>query len=160
MRAPARRTAILLLSVLPPLALSACGGGGVVRRINPPVAAIQQLAVQPDGSWSLSVRINNFSTVPMRFERVAATLELGGHVAATLDAALDLEIPGQSADVFPLSLRAGAGAARALTDAESQRREVAYKLHGEIASSEPDDRFDFEYESRLAPVPGRTGEFR
>ena len=47
------------------LTLASCGGGGMVKRINPPAASVQQLRVADDGSWSLVLRINNFSTVPM-----------------------------------------------------------------------------------------------
>ena len=48
--------------------LSACGGGGPVKRVSEPQVGIQQLTVKADGSWSVDLRIDNFSSVPMRFD--------------------------------------------------------------------------------------------
>ena len=51
-------------------ALSACGGGGPVKRVSEPAAGIQQLTVRADGSWSVDLRLDNYSSVPMRFDTV------------------------------------------------------------------------------------------
>ena len=47
------------------LTLASCGGGGMVKRINPPAASVQQLRVADDGSWSLVLRINKDVKVPV-----------------------------------------------------------------------------------------------
>jgi len=44
-------------------ALSACGGGGPVKRVSEPAAGIQQLTVRADGSWSVDLRLDNYSSV-------------------------------------------------------------------------------------------------
>ena len=56
---------LLVLAVLG--ACSRSGNLGMIRRVNPPVASVQQLALRADGSWHLVLRLHNFSTVPMRF---------------------------------------------------------------------------------------------
>lgn len=142
------RISIALLALL----LAACGGGPV-RRINPPTANVQQLRVL-DAQWELVVRVNNFSTVPMHFESLDTTLEIGGEripIAGTLD----FDIPGQSADIATFRV---AAAAHALDVAAKSG--LAYRLSGTITTSEPSERFEFERDSKLAPVPGKPGEYR
>lgn len=144
-----RRIAALALAVL---WLAACGGGPV-RRINPPTASVQQLRVL-DAQWELVVRVNNFSTVPMRFERIDTALEIGGQ-SIPLAGTLGFDIPGQSADVATFRV---ASVAHAL-DAAAQGG-TPYRLSGTITTSEPSERFEFERDSRLSPVPGKPGEYR
>jgi hypothetical protein len=135
------------------LSLASCGGGGIVKRINPPVASVQQLRAAPDGNWSLVLRINNFSTVPMRFERVEAVLSVDGSADVPVAASLAFDVPGQSAEVVSVTVRGN----RTL----DATRGFAYRLVGTITTSAPDDdRFEFEKQSRLEPVPGIPGEFR
>ena len=58
-RSLVQRLCLLALAVL----LGACGGGPV-KRINPPIASIQQLTVRPDGSWELQLRICYSTAMP------------------------------------------------------------------------------------------------
>ena len=143
------RVAVAMLA----LTLAACGGGGIVKRINPPVASVQQLRAAPDGTWTLMLRINNFSTVPMTFERVDASLSIAGGASVPVVTTLAFDIPGQSAEVVQVSVRGNAPI--------EPSRSFAYHLAGTITTGEPDDKvFDFEKDSRLEPVPGIPGEFR
>ena len=64
-------------------ALAACSSGPV-RRVSEPAASIQQLAVQADGSWSVSLRLQNYSSVPMRFDAVDLAVSVGGQAAGSL----------------------------------------------------------------------------
>ena len=57
-------------------ALAACKSGPV-RRVSEPAARIQQLTVKADGSWSVDLRLENFSSIPMQFDRVDLQLKLG-----------------------------------------------------------------------------------
>ena len=50
------------------LLLAGCGSGGPVRRISEPAASLQQVSVRADGRWDVQVRLDNFSSVPMRCE--------------------------------------------------------------------------------------------
>ena len=57
----------LLLATVVLVLLASCGGNA--RRVSPPAAAIQQLAVQPNGDWMVDLRLHNFSSVSMRFDK-------------------------------------------------------------------------------------------
>src|SRR6476620_7221126 len=60
--------------------LSACGGGPV-KRVSQPAASIQQLTVRTDGSWSVDLRLDNYSSVGMRFDATALAVTVGGESA-------------------------------------------------------------------------------
>ena len=64
--------------------LAACGGP--VKRVSEPAASIQQLTVRADGRWSVDVRIDNFSSVPMRFDAVSLGLTIASETAASIAA--------------------------------------------------------------------------
>lgn len=139
--------------------LTACGGGKPVRRINPPTLSIQQLSVQADGRWLLELRVQNFSTVAMRFDRLETGLSIEGANAGAIFLRPQLEIPGQSADVIEATLAPSREAADKL--AESARAgSIGYELRGEIETGEPSKKFPLSQSSRLSPVPGRPHTYR
>ena len=144
--------------VLPSEGFAACGGGPV-KRVNPPLASIQQLSEQPDGSWRIELRIQNFSTVPMTFATVEAALEVEDRPGAQIFVHPNLDIPGEAADVHAFSVTA-TGAGTAVLKQAVGGAGVAYRLTGKITSSEPSKSFDLRYESRLSPVPGLPGTWR
>ena len=75
--------------------LAGCGGGGMVKRVSEPAVGIQQLTVQADGSWSVDLRIDNYSSVPMTFDTVSLAVKLGDDDAGTLSASPALPVgPG------------------------------------------------------------------
>lgn len=151
--------AALLLSCA---TLAGCGGGPV-RRVSEPAASIQQLTVRADGSWSVDLRINNFSSVPMRFDRVALAVSVGGEPAGTLQGHPALGIGPESADVATLSLAPASAARIAVADALGGRRALAYTLAGSLeATPEQGKRrsYDIERRSTLTPVPGLPGVLR
>lgn len=145
--------------VLAAVALLTACGGGPVRRINPPALSIQQLTVQSDGRWLLELRVQNFSTVAMRFDRLETGLEIEGTNAGAIFLRSQLEIPGQSADVIEATLAPSRSAADKL--AESARAgSIGYALRGEIETGEPAKKFPLNQSSRLSPVPGRPNTYR
>lgn len=152
-RSLVQRLCLLALAVL----LGACGGGPV-KRINPPIASIQQLTVRPDGSWELQLRIQNFSTVPMTFASVEAALELEDRPAGQVFARTALDVPGGAADTTTLRLSPTPAGSAALNAPGGTG--VGYRLVGKITSSDPAKSFDLRYESRLSPVPGLPGSWR
>jgi hypothetical protein len=103
------------------LSLSACSSGPI-RRVSEPAANIQQLTVRADGSWSVDVRIDNFSSIPMRFDSVALALTVGGESAGTLQARPALSIGPESADVATIALRPSAPARIVIADAVERRQ--------------------------------------
>ncbi len=156
----------LLRASLPLLAaalLGACASGPP-RRVSEPSASVQQLTVRADGSWLVALRINNYSNVPMRFDRVDLALAFDGQPAATLRATPALPIGPESADVAEIEVAAPpAGARLALADALAAGHRIGYHLEGSIEAV-PDGsgvrRYDFKRDNALSPVPGLPGVLR
>lgn len=149
-----------LLALLTIAALLAACSSGPPKRVFPPQASVQELRVQPDGRWSASIRIQNFSTVPMTFSRVTATLQVGGQDAGRIDFDPALRIGPGSTDIVQHVFQPGDAARTAVEAALRDRRNLRYSLAGRIATSDPKTDNPFEYQSGLDPVPGLTGVLR
>ncbi|MGO1069344.1 LEA type 2 family protein [Lysobacter sp. CA199] len=142
--------------------LAACKSGSV-RRVSEPAARIQQLTVRADGSWSVDVRIENFSSIPMQFDRIDLQLKLGEDSAGQLQSQPALSIGPESADVVTVALKPSGGAKLAIADALAGGRSLNYSLKGDIAAT-PDQAkqriFNIERSSALSPAPGLPGVMR
>jgi hypothetical protein len=142
--------------------LASCSGGQV-RRVSEPAARIQQLTVRANGSWAVEVRIENFSSIPMRFDRFDLQLKLGEDAAGQLVAQPAVSIGPESADVVTVELTPSGAAKIAIADALSGGRSLAYSLKGDIAAT-PDEAkqriFTIERSSALSPAPGLPGVMR
>lgn len=147
------------------LAVAAVAGcaSGPARRVSEPAASIQQLTVRADGSWSVDLRIENFSNVPMRFESVSLPLNVAGESAGTLQGSAGIEVGPESADVVTLAHAPSSTARMAVADALAGNRAVAYSFEGTLAAS-PDEGRSREWKikrsSSLNPVPGLAGVLR
>jgi hypothetical protein len=158
-----KRLAILLpASAL--LLLSACGSGGPVRRVSEPAASIQQLTVRADGSWSVQLRIDNYSNVPMRFGAVRLDLAVGGQAAGALQGDANLVIGPESADVATLAMAPSSGVRVLVADALAARRSLPYALTGTLHAAPADGGqprgYGIDRDSALSPVPGLPGVLR
>lgn len=145
------------------LALLAGCKTGPVRRVSEPAARIQQLTVKADGSWSVDLRIENFSSIPMQFDRLDLQLKLGEETAGQLQAQPALSIGPESADVVTLALKPASGARLAIADALAGGRSLNYSLKGDLLAtpSEAKQRtFQIERSSALSPAPGLPGVMR
>ena len=142
------------------LALVAGCASGPPKRVFPPQASLQEVRVQPDGQWVAQVRIQNFSTVPMRFSRLEATLTVNGQEATRISIDPGLSVGPGSNELVQHAFTPAAGPRAAVDQALANRRAVRYQLTGRIASSEPATDHPFEYQSALDPVPGLTGILR
>jgi hypothetical protein len=143
--------------------LTACSSGPV-RRISEPAASIQQLTVAADGSWSLELRLQNYSSIPMRFDAIALKVRIGEQDAGEVRHQPALTIGPESADIVTVSLSPDAGARMLLADALASRRGVDYALDGSIDAA-PADRgavrsYDIVRKSALSPMPGLPGVLR
>lgn len=142
--------------------LAACSSGPV-RRVSEPAASIQQLSVRADGSWSVELRIENFSTVPMRFNTIRLPLTVGGQDAGILQGNAGISIGPESADVVTLAHAPAVGAKVALADALGAGRGLGYSFEGTVGAA-PEDGRERDYKvkrtSALSPVPGLTGVLR
>jgi hypothetical protein len=153
------RRAGLVLCIL---ALAACSSGPV-RRVSEPAASIQQLTVAADGRWTVDLRLNNYSSVPMRFDKVSLALTIDGESAGTLEGAPAITIGPESADVATLVLAPVAAARLRMGDALASRRGVQYVLAGRVdavADGSASRSFKIDRSSSLSPVPGLPGVMR
>src|SRR5689334_93464 len=107
-----RWTGLALLALL----LAGCSSGPV-RRVSEPSARIQQLTVRADGSWSTELRIENFSSIPMRFENVDLAVKVVDAETGRLRAQPNLTIGPESADVITVTLMPDAAGKFAAADA-------------------------------------------
>ncbi len=142
------------------LALLAGCASGPPKRIFPPQATVQEVRVQADGQWAAQIRIQNFSTVPMRFSRLEATLSVNGQEATRISINPGLSVGPGSNELVQHVFTPAAGPKAAVDQALANRRAVRYQLTGRIASSEPASDHPFDYQSALDPVPGLTGILR
>lgn len=144
------------------LLLSACSSGPV-RRVSEPAANIQQLIVRADGSWSVDLRIDNFSTVPMRFDNVSLAMTFGGQVTGTLQGQPALSIGPESADVVTLAFAPSSSAKIVIADALARGSSIDYKLEGTLDAA-PEKGSVHHYQVKrsnaLSPVPGLAGVLR
>lgn len=134
------------------LLLVACGSKGPPRRVHPSTASVQQMQVQ-DGKIHLSIRIHNFSTMPMHYSRLQATFSVDGEAVGEIELQPALDIVANGGDVVQALLQAPGW-----TPPEGDS--FAYLLKGEIETSSPKARFNIEHSSRLSPVPGIAGTYR
>lgn len=136
---------------------------GPVRRVSEPSASIQQLTVGADGRWTIELRLQNFSNVPMRFDRVALALRTGGEAAGELRAEPALTIGPESADTAVVTLTPQAGARIAVAGALADRRSLEYVLEGTLSAGANDKKardYKLDRSSVLSPVPGLPGTLR
>lgn len=134
------------------------------KRVSTPAASIQQLAVQADGSWTVDLRLHNYSSMPMRFERVSLVASVDEHDAGTLEATPAISIGPSAADVVRLTLRPQGTARLAVADALASRRTLSYRLKGSVSAT-PEDAskarsFELDDSNSLNPAPGLDGVLR
>lgn len=156
-----RRILVLVASLA--LLATACSSGPV-RRISEPAASIQQLTVQADGGWRLALRLQNYSSIPMRFDAVDLRLGVDGEAAGTLAHRPGVEIGPGSADVVEVALQPGSSARMLLADALASGRGVDYSLEGSIEAAPADKgsarTWEVKRTSALSPAPGLPGVLR
>ncbi len=156
-----KRGALIALFAMS-LLLGACASGPP-RRVSEPAVNLQQLTVRADGSWSLDLRIDNFSSVPMRFDNVSLALTIGGESAGALHAAPALTIGPAAADVATLVLAPSSSAKIVIADALARGGSVDYKLEGTLAAAPEKGsvrNYEVERKNTLGAVPGLSGVMR
>ena len=142
--------------------LAACASGPS-RRVSEPAANIQQLTVRADGSWSIDLRIDNFSNVPMRFDAVSLAMTVDGAAVGTLHGNAGLTIGPESADVASVTLVPSSQGRILVADALARAVAVDYSLDGTLrAGLEKGGLRDYRVErnNSLSPVPGLAGVLR
>lgn len=142
--------------------LAGCASGPV-KRVSEPTASIQQLSVGTDGQWTVDLRLQNFSNVPMRFDQVALTLRTGDETVGELKASPTLTVGPESVDTVSIKLTPSAPARLLIASTLADRRSLAYRLQGTVTASAEDRKareYDVKRDSALSPVPGLPGVMR
>lgn len=153
------RKPLVIIAVLLLVLMAGCASGPP-KRIFPPQATLKELRVEADGQWVAQIRIQNYSTVPMRFSRLEATLSVNGQEATRINIDPGLSVGPGSNELVRHSFTPAAGPKAAVAQALASRGSVRYQLTGRIASSDPASDHPFDYQSALDPVPGLTGVLR
>ena len=144
------------------MVLASCSSGPV-RRVSEPSAQIQQLTVRADGRWSIDLRIENFSSIPMRFDSVDLALSFGDNEAGHVTAQPAMSIGPESADVITAVFTPQAAGKIAVADALAGGRSIAYALTGTITATPDEARqrsFQVKRTNQLNPAPGLPGVMR
>jgi len=150
-----------LLTAAALLMLAGCGPiGGTKHPINPPNASIQQLDVLRDGRWKIQLRLENFSDTTVHYGALKASLRVGGEAAADLAFNLDMDIPGENADIFETVITPSPDAHRAFVSDVKLPGGAAYEIKGTINIPASGKDYKFEHKSHLSPVPGISDEYR
>lgn len=143
--------------------LASCGTSSPVRRISEPAASIQQLTVRADGQWDVQLRLDNFSSIPMRFTTTDIQIAFDNGAAASVKVQPQISIGPESADVVSATLTPTAGGRARIASALADGRSLNYTLGGTLDAGPADGKsrtFEVERTSSLTPVPGLPGVLR
>ncbi|GLQ95783.1 hypothetical protein [Dyella mobilis] len=157
--------AIVLLVCL----LAACGPQR--QSVFPPTLTLQQMRVQPDGTWELTVRFQNNSYTGMDYQSIEGELQVAQGIPVRLHAKFDLGIPSFAGDVLQVSVlptQAMSDALKAVA-AKGSAGSLAYTIKGIVhctpnLEDHPDNKnprdFPFTHSDFLSPVPGIANTYR
>ncbi len=151
----------LALIVIASLALTACNK--TVKRVSEPAASVQELTVRADGSWTVALRLQNFSSMPMTFDNVALQLKVSDEDAGQLQLKPALSIGGVSADVVNVDIKPSSGARLVMADALAGNRTLGYSLEGTVSATPQEKKqrtFEIDSRSTLNQAPGLPGVLR
>jgi len=147
-----RRLHLLLMLALVALA-AACSSGPPVR-VFPPELSIQELRAGETGEWTVILRVRSFSTVPMQLSTLEGKLELGDGPDLPFTLQASRSVAAGSVELFEYRFTPDARQRAQVERILGERARLRYSLRGQLSSSEPRRRFDFDYRSALDPVPG------
>lgn len=159
-----RRLLQCLLLVFLGGALIACGPPR--KSIFPPQVNIQQLVVQADGQWQLTLRIQNNSYTGMDFTALDGQLRIGKEIPIRLHATFKRSIPELAGDVIALTVLPTTAMSQALQAiaAKGSAGALEYQVRGSITATPEQAKksqdFPFHGTDWLSPVPGIAHTFR
>lgn len=142
--------------------LAGCGSSPV-RRVSEPAASIQQLTVRADGRWDVQLRLDNFSSVAMRFNATNIQIAFDNGAAGSVQAQPQISIGPESADVVAATITPTADGRARIATALADRRSLNYTLGGNVDAAPEDGKsrnYKIQRNSALTPVPGLPGVLR
>ena len=145
------------------LLFAGCGSGGTVRRISEPAASIQQLTVRADGQWDVQLRLQNYSSIPMRFAATNIQIAFDNGAAASVQAQPQIAIGPESADVVVTTVSPLPEGRARIATALADGRSLNYTLGGSVDAGPEDGKprsYKIKLNSALTPVPGLPGVLR
>ena len=143
------------------VAVTACNTN--VKRVSPPAASVQQLTVGANGNWTLALRLQNFSSMPMTFDNVELQMQVGDQDAGKVSVRPAISIGGVSADVINVELQPSSAARIVVADALAGNRTLGYSLKGTVAATPQEKKqrsFEIDSRSTLNQAPGLPGVLR
>ena len=160
-----RCLALLLLAA----GLAACGPQR--QSVFPPSLTVQQMQVQPNGMWRLTVRIQNNSYGGMDFSAIDGTLQVASGIPVRVHTTFQRDIPSFAGDVVAVDVLPTPAMSQALVAAAAKGSggSLAYALRGTIhaqpdLADHPDKKnpqdFPFQHDDFLSPVPGIANTYR
>ncbi len=119
--------------------------------------------MRADGSWTVALRLQNFSSMPMTFDNVSLQLKVSDEDAGQLQLQPALSIGGVSADVVNVDLKPSSGARLVMADALAGNRTLGYSLKGTVSATPQEKKqrtFEIDSHSTLNQAPGLPGVLR
>ena len=145
-------------------ALAACGPART--SVFPPTLSLQQMEVQPNGLWRLTVRIQNNSYGEMDFKSLDGQLQIANLVPVRLHATFKRDIPELAGDVIQLDLLPTAAMSQALqaVAGKGSAGTLGYHISGSTSAKPEQEKrvrdFDFDGNAWISPVPGIPNTWR
>ncbi len=127
--------------------------------VSVPQVLIQEIQVNP-GKVTARLLLHNFSNVEMTFSelnyRLSVTDGRSSNVVAEAKVPLDLLVPMDSPESTTVTLVLAPRALKLLNSDQA----FGYSIAGTITSSKPSRVFEFNYDGKLSPTPGKPGFWR
>ncbi len=127
--------------------------------VSVPQVLIQELHVMPE-KVTARVLLHNFSNVEMTFSELNYRLSIvegrSNNVVASAIVPLDLLVPMDSPESINITLVLAPAAIKLLNSDQA----FGYSIAGTITSSKPSRVFEFNYDGKLSPTPGKPGFWR
>ncbi|HKT29879.1 hypothetical protein [Dyella sp.] len=157
--------ALLLLAIV----LTACGPQR--QSVFPPTITIQQMRVQPDGAWQLTLRFQNNSYTGMEYQSIEGSLQVAQGIPVRVHATFNLDVPSFAGDVVQAEVLPTPAMTQALQAVASKGSSgsLPYVLNGIVhcvpnLEDHPDNKnprdFPVSSNSFLSPVPGVPNTYR
>jgi hypothetical protein len=148
-----------MIFILACTVLCACSSGPV-KRYYPPLASIQQLQQLPNGEWQMQLRVQNFSTTTVEFNKLQLQVQFQATVWMPASDAKTISIGANSAEIIPITLHTSNDTNALLQERLKLTQTVQYAIKGTIQSIDPNRNYSLDYQGRLSPAPGLNGVFR